>query len=129
MLGKGRKDESGDVTAGAGLAANQVDVLLEFITSRSVTRADTAQKLANAVGMTRSGDAGVAEMVEIDSILNALGVGEDAAMFDPSTTKRQSPSDSGSTSVIQPSIQAKSTGSTSARRGISRPAAFWHQYA
>jgi histidyl-tRNA synthetase len=87
LLGKGRKDESGDVTAGAGLAANQVDVLLEFITSRSVTRADTAQKLANAVGMTRSGDAGVAEMVEIDSILNALGVGEDAAMFDPSIVR------------------------------------------
>ena len=87
LLGKGRKDESGDVTAGAGLAANQVDVLLEFITSRSVTRGDTARKLANAVGMTRSGDAGVAEMVEIDSILNALGVGEDAATFDPSIVR------------------------------------------
>lgn len=87
LLGKGRKDESGDVTAGAGLASNQVDVLLEFITSRSLTRGDTARKLANAVGMTRSGAAGVAEMVEIDSILNALGVGEDAATFDPSIVR------------------------------------------
>ena len=59
LLGKGRKDESGDVTKGAGLVANQIDVLIEFITSRSVTRAETVRKLANSAGMTRSGAQGV----------------------------------------------------------------------
>lgn len=87
LLGKGRKDESGDVTQGAGLAANQIDVLLEFITARSTSRAETARKLANSVGMTRSGAAGVAELAEIDSILTALGIGDDAAVFDPSIVR------------------------------------------
>ncbi len=87
LLGKGRKDESGDVTQGAGLAANQIDVLLEFITARSISRAETARKLANSVGMTRSGATGVAELAEIDAILTALGIGDDAAAFDPSIVR------------------------------------------
>ncbi|MDP3495956.1 MAG: histidine--tRNA ligase [Hyphomonadaceae bacterium] len=87
LLGKGRKDESGDVTHGAGLVANQIDVLLEFITARSVSRSETTRKLANSVGMTRSGAAGVAELGEIDAILTALGIGEDAAAFDPSIVR------------------------------------------
>ena len=48
LLGKGRKDESGDFTQGAGLNANQIDTLLEFTTARSVTRAETVRKLANS---------------------------------------------------------------------------------
>jgi histidyl-tRNA synthetase len=83
LLGKGRKDESGDFTKGAGLAANQIDVLLEFSTARSVTRAETVRRLANSVGMTQAGMQGVAELIEIDRILLALGVGEEAVSFDP----------------------------------------------
>jgi histidyl-tRNA synthetase len=37
--------------------------------------------------MTRSGDSGVAELVEIDCILSALGIGDDAATFDPSIVR------------------------------------------
>lgn len=87
LLGKGRRDESGDFTPGAGLQAHQIDVLIEFITSRSVTRAETARKLANTVGMTRAGAAGVAELAEIDTILSALEIGDDAATFDPSIVR------------------------------------------
>lgn len=87
LLGKGRKDESGDVTQGAGLQANQIDVLLEFITSRSVTRAETLRKIANTVSMTKSGAMGVAELAEIDTILNALGLSEEAVAFDPSIVR------------------------------------------
>jgi histidyl-tRNA synthetase len=87
LLGKGRMDESGDFTKGAGLTSNQIDVLIEFITSRSVTRAETARKLANTVGMTRAGTTGVAELAEIDGILNALGIGDEAAAFDPSIVR------------------------------------------
>jgi histidyl-tRNA synthetase len=87
LLGKGRRDESGDFTPGAGLQAHQIDVLIEFITSRSVTRAETARKLANTLGMTRAGAAGVAELAEIDTILSALKIGDDAATFDPSIVR------------------------------------------
>jgi histidyl-tRNA synthetase len=83
LLGKGRKDESGDVTKGAGLAANQIDTLLEFTTARSVTRAETVRKLANSVGMTQSGMEGVRDLDAIDAILKALGVEETAVSFDP----------------------------------------------
>jgi histidyl-tRNA synthetase len=83
LLGKGRKDESGDFTKGAGLAANQIDTLLEFTTARSVTRDETVRKLANSVGMTAAGMQGVRDLGEIDSILNALGIGDDAVAFDP----------------------------------------------
>jgi histidyl-tRNA synthetase len=87
LLCKGRKDESGDFTQGAGLQANQIDVLLEFITSRSVTRAETLRKIANTVSMTKSGATGVAELAEIDTILNALGLPEEAVAFDPSIVR------------------------------------------
>ena len=83
LLGKGRKDESGDFTKGAGLVANQIDTLLEFTTARSVTRAETVRKLANSVGMTAAGMQGVRDLDEIDSILKALGIGEGDVAFDP----------------------------------------------
>ncbi|HEY7799249.1 MAG TPA: histidine--tRNA ligase [Hyphomonadaceae bacterium] len=83
LLGKGRKDESGDFTKGAGLAANQIDTLLEFTTARSVTRAETVRKLANSVGLTQSGMEGVRDLDAIDAILKALGVEESAVSFDP----------------------------------------------
>jgi histidyl-tRNA synthetase len=72
LLGKGRKDESGDITQGAGLGANQIDVLLEFITSRSVTRAETVRKLANRDDVRARG---VAELGEIGAILLARVAG------------------------------------------------------
>ncbi len=83
LLGAGRKDESGDFTRGAGLVAYQIDTLLEFTTAGSVTRAETIRKLANSVGMTASGMQGVRDLGEIDSILSALGVGEESVSFDP----------------------------------------------
>ena len=64
LLGKGRKDESGDVTAGAGLAGSQIDVLVEFISPRTTTRSETARKVAKSVGRKRSGGRGVGEAVE-----------------------------------------------------------------
>jgi histidyl-tRNA synthetase len=83
LLGKGRKDESGDFTKGADLKPNQIDVLLEFTTARSVSRAETVRKLAASVGMTRAGMDGVRDLSEIDAILGSLGVSEQAVSFDP----------------------------------------------
>jgi histidyl-tRNA synthetase len=40
LLGKGRKDESGDFTKGAGLSINQIDVLLGFLTTSVFDSAD-----------------------------------------------------------------------------------------
>ena len=87
LLGKGRKDESGDFTQGAGLVTHQIDTLLEFTTAGSVTRAETVRRLANSVGMTRSGMEGVRDLDTIDEILNAMGVEESAVAFDPAIVR------------------------------------------
>ncbi|HVY89995.1 MAG TPA: histidine--tRNA ligase [Hyphomonadaceae bacterium] len=87
LLGKGRKDESGDFTPGAGLIANQIDVLLNFITAKSVTRAETVRRIAATIGMTEVGTQGVNDLIEIDRILTVLGLDELAVTFDPSIVR------------------------------------------
>lgn len=87
LLGSGRKDESGDFTKGAGLNAAQIDRFIAFATARAGTRQETLGKLAAVAGSTASGDAGVEELGAVDAVLNALGIGEDAAVFDPSIVR------------------------------------------
>lgn len=87
LLGSGRRDESGDFTAGAGLNAGQIDRFLAFAMARGATRAETLGRLANIAGATASGDAGVEEMGAIDAVLTALGIGDDLAVFDPSIVR------------------------------------------
>ncbi|TMM51560.1 histidine--tRNA ligase [Sulfitobacter sabulilitoris] len=48
LLGEGRKDESGDFAAGAGLSAEQADVVMGFLTSKERARAKTLDDLRNA---------------------------------------------------------------------------------
>ncbi len=87
LLGKGRKDESGDFTQGAGLNAEQIDRFLAFAAARAGTRSETLGRLASVAGSTPSGVAGVEELGAIDAVLTALGVGDDAAAFDPSIVR------------------------------------------
>ena len=87
LLGPGRRDESGDVTPGAGLRSGQIDPLLEFVTARQVSRTQTIACLANLTGMTRSGAAAIEELGQIDAILNALDLGEEAVAIDPSIVR------------------------------------------
>jgi histidyl-tRNA synthetase len=87
LLGKGRKDESGDFTPGAGLSAAQTDLFLGFATARAGTRGETLDRLSNAAGSTAAGAAGVAELGVINDVLKALGVAEAAVQFDPSIVR------------------------------------------
>jgi len=87
LLGKGRKDESGDFTAGAGLDAAQIDRFLAFAGSRADTRMETLGRLSNVAGSTRSGAAGVEELGAIDAILKAMGIDEHEVTFDPSIVR------------------------------------------
>ena len=43
LLGPGRKDESGDFTKGAGLANDQADALLEFVSQPPPTASEAAK--------------------------------------------------------------------------------------
>jgi histidyl-tRNA synthetase len=74
LLGKGRKDESGDFTKGAGLTDEQIKRSLSF------AEAKTLQGL-----LTRT--EGSAEVEEMRRLFDAAGYGEDRIRFDPSVVR------------------------------------------
>lgn len=86
LLGQGRKDESGDFTEGAGLDAAQRKRVLDFLEAGGGSRGEVLERLKRVVGDT-SGAAGLDALEEIDSILDALGIGQNRAAFDPSIVR------------------------------------------
>ena len=87
LLGEGRKDESGDFTKGAGLAASAAERVLAFTAAGAGDRAATLARLADVVGGSSEGDEGLSELAAIDAALTGLGVGPDRAAFDPSVVR------------------------------------------
>ncbi|MES2666581.1 MAG: histidine--tRNA ligase [Pseudomonadota bacterium] len=73
LLGKGRRDKSGDFTAGAKLSPDQMDQILAFGEVKGRTNADTLDKLYLLVGNSSEGNEGVQELKEICELLNMQG--------------------------------------------------------
>jgi histidyl-tRNA synthetase len=113
LLGEGRKDESGDFTPGAGLNAEQIDGLLQYIRWK-VVRHDKAEKgvlvhaipsaeaiieivfpeNANALrqfalGLKRNPtlDAGIEELIEMVKLFDRAGYDSDRITFDPTIVR------------------------------------------
>ena len=91
LLGPGRKDESGDVTKGAGLSPDQIERVLTYVTVAQDTgetdRASILAALENLVGDSVIGREGVAELREIDALATAAGYASDRIAFDPSVVR------------------------------------------
>jgi histidyl-tRNA synthetase len=87
LLGEGRKDESGDFTKGAGLNAAGAEAVLAFVGAGLSGRSETLDQIANIIGGSAEGDAGLAELAAIDKALTSLGVGVERAAFDPSIVR------------------------------------------
>ncbi len=87
LLGEGREDESGDYTDGAKLGAAGIKAVLGFTTASADNRSDTIQTLEKLVGQSERGRSGVDELVQIDSILNAVGFGNDRVAYDTSIVR------------------------------------------
>ena len=87
LLGEGRKDESGDFTKGAGLAPAGAEAVLAFVGAGLNGRGETLDQIANIIGGSAEGDAGLAELAAIDKALTSLGVGVERAAFDPSIVR------------------------------------------
>jgi histidyl-tRNA synthetase len=87
LLGKGRLDESGAFTRGAELEASAVDAVLAFIAAGAGARAATLDRLANVIGGSAEGEAGLKQLEGIGAALAAFGVGEAQALFDPSVVR------------------------------------------
>ena len=87
LLGRGRLDESGDFTRGAGLGASEVRRVLDFAEAGSDTRAATLANLARVAGDTAEGRSGLDELEEIARALEALGTFEADVRIDPSVVR------------------------------------------
>jgi len=87
LLGKGRKDESGDFTEGAGLAPEQIAKVMAFVTAGDADRKTVCEKMREAVGTSEIGLAGIEELILIDQLLTALDIGADQAVFDPAVVR------------------------------------------
>lgn len=87
LLGKGRKDESGDFTTGAELDAKAVQKVIEFVTLPTNSRNAVLVGLEKLVGDNDEGRAGLKELAGIDSVLSALGVNDSCARIDPSVVR------------------------------------------
>ena len=87
LLGKGRKDESGDFTKGAELDGAGVQKVIDFVTLKTDTREAVLAGLEQLVGATEEGQAGLKELAGIDAVLRGLRVSDAQARFDPSVVR------------------------------------------
>ena len=87
LLGEGRKDESGDVTNGAGLGADQAEIVMGFMAAKRDTGAETVARLRALVGSSALGIEGVDELETIATLLAAQGYGPDRIVIDPSVVR------------------------------------------
>ncbi|MEJ6478724.1 MAG: histidine--tRNA ligase, partial [Octadecabacter sp.] len=87
LLGEGRKDESGDVTKGAGLSDAQADVVMGFMDAGRATGVETVARLRELVTGSAIGEAGVTELETIADLLAAGGYGPDRIVIDPSVVR------------------------------------------
>ena len=87
LLGEGRRDESGDVTKGAGLGPDQADVVMHFLAAKRATGPETTARLGELVAGSAIGIEGVEELDSISEILTAQGYGPDRIVIDPSVVR------------------------------------------
>ncbi|MBZ4688774.1 MAG: Histidyl-tRNA synthetase [Cereibacter sp.] len=87
LLGAGRRDESGDVTKGAGLSDEQAEVVMGFMAAKRGTGAETVARLRDLVGSSVLGGEGVQELETIAELLDRQGYGPDRIEIDPSVVR------------------------------------------
>ena len=100
LLGQGRRDASGDFTAGAKLSETQIALIMKFLeiglidratpSSRptAVARANNAlAQLGNLVSQSREGLEGIKELRQIAGYCDAQGFGPDQIIIDPSVVR------------------------------------------
>ncbi len=87
LLGKGRLDASGAYIDGVGLAAEQADPVVAFLTSKGADNAGTIANLRAAVGGSPVGAQGVDELEQMADLLAAQGYEADRIVIDPSVVR------------------------------------------
>lgn len=86
-LGPGRVDASGDPIPGVKLDTETIDRILGFIAIQAESRTAIAAALEAALPRTKAAHEAILEMRELSEALDALGVDEAHARFDPSLAR------------------------------------------
>jgi len=89
LLYKGRRDESGDFTPGAGLDLNQINRIIQFLSLEigEMTRSDVAIRMMDLVGSTKDGKQGALALKQMDTLLAAAGYDDNRAIIDPTVVR------------------------------------------
>jgi histidyl-tRNA synthetase len=86
LLGKGRKDESGDYTKGAELASDAAEKILAFLAA-SQGKGDMIAAVTPLVAASARAGEGLKELADIEALLRAAGYAADRIAFDPSVVR------------------------------------------
>lgn len=87
LLGKGRRDASGDYTEGAGLDAKAIDRIMEFMTLAGDDSRKTCDMLSGLIGSSASGAHGVEVLSAMISRLRAFGMDDRSVKIDLSVIR------------------------------------------
>jgi histidyl-tRNA synthetase len=88
LLGKGRKDESGDFTPGAGLDEAQIAKVVGYVSVEAAASGrETVARLRTVLDETAIGREGLDELDEIASLAEASGYTADRIRIDPSVVR------------------------------------------
>ncbi len=87
LLGKGRLDDSGDYTDGAGLEPAQIDLVMGFVEAGGGGNAAVCKRLADLVKDQEAGLQGVRELEQIAEFIEASGKDTSAVEIDPSVVR------------------------------------------
>lgn len=87
LLGKGRLDESGDFTKGAGLDAEQAERVLLLTSSTGDGLQGALDAMRGAVAGSQRGEEGVQELADIGAMVAAAGYDDGRIKIDPSVVR------------------------------------------
>jgi histidyl-tRNA synthetase len=91
LLGRGRKDESGDFTPGAGLDAQQVTAVLDYVQFQLAEELGDAEGVFDdwqrVVGSSAIGIEGVTELAAMAALCRSAGYGPERISFDSSVVR------------------------------------------
>ncbi len=87
LLGAGRKDDSGDFTAGAGLDDKAIARVMAFVESGADSGSETVFAIKELVSGSEIGQQGLSELDEMQALLVAAGYHNERVRIDPSIVR------------------------------------------
>lgn len=87
LLGKGRKDESGDFTPGAGLTDANATIITKFLTAAQGAREGAIDRVKGIIAGNARAEEGLAELEAITGLVTASGYDASRIAFDPSVVR------------------------------------------